>query len=105
MIALDNITNTLPDEDDNPLKEDHNKAKKGDYLDKPSKGYFDMVFKKRPSEATVELRPSSNAVDRQNSLKRERSLSREVFEVKTQTYYTTALKYNYLKKTIGPLGM
>lgn len=70
MIALDNITNTLPDEDDNPLKEDHNKAKKGDFLDKPSKGYFDMVFKKRPSEATVELRPSSNAVDRQNSLKR-----------------------------------
>lgn len=37
--------------------------------------------------------------------RKQRSQSREVHEVKTQSYYMAALKYNFKKKTVGPLAM
>lgn len=40
-----------------------------------------------------------------NLLTRQRSASREVSEVKTQTYYMTPLKYNYRKKLMGPISI
>ena len=51
VMALDKITNTLADEDSKPLKEEQERIKTEDFLNKPSKGYFDMVFKKRASES------------------------------------------------------
>ena len=72
------------------------------------RGYFDRVFKKKSSQQLFE-RGSTECISRKDRAsedpKRQRSLSREVFEVKTQTYYMTSLKYNYQKKSIGPLAV
>jgi hypothetical protein len=72
------------------------------------RGYFDRVFKKKSSQQLLE-RGSTECVGRKERASeepnRQRSLSREVFEVKTQTYYMTSLKYNYQKKGVGPLAV
>lgn len=72
------------------------------------RGYFDRVFKKKSSQQLLE-RGSTECISRKERAseepKRQRSLSREVFEVKTQTYYMTSLKYNYQKKGVGPLAV
>jgi hypothetical protein len=72
------------------------------------RGYFDRVFKKKTSQQFLE-RGSTECISRKDRAseepKRQRSLSREVFEVKTQTYYMTSLKYNYQKKGVGPLSV
>ena len=70
--------------------------------------HLDNFFsKKKNNSAAIDIAGSnrhdqlSNSVD----MRRQRSQSREVHEVKTQTYYMVALKYNYKKKVIGSLAM
>ena len=73
-----------------------------------NKGYFNQIFKKKSSSQLIERETFDGSVRRDRTsvdARRQRSESREVFEVKTQTYYMTSLKYNYPKKVVGLLAV
>jgi hypothetical protein len=59
-------------------------------------------FKRKASENQFERNAS---VQSEADSRRQRSVSRDVVEVKTQNYYMVALKYNYRKKLLGATAL
>ena len=59
-------------------------------------------FKRKASENQFERNVS---VQSEADSRRQRSVSRDVVEVKTQNYYMVALKYNYRKKLLGATAL
>jgi hypothetical protein len=93
--------------EDDKLIEKHGETIKADQSRKANSrsAIMDKFFSKKPLTGSIngaeDLRRSSYKIEDRS----ERSQSREVNEVKTQTYYMAAMKYNYSKKNMGPLAI
>lgn len=108
------VRQTIAEEDDNLLGKAEGKDRTAVLIkpdtSKSKRGLsFDKIFWKKSNSVVVaekeEDRFQSSKQQGTIDQRRQRSQSREVHEVKTQTYYMVALKYNYKKKIVGPLAM